>query len=126
LTRCARRTRRGRARRRGAPHAAIAFRAAETPKGTAFDVDANHALARKIAGEGMVLLKNDGILPLQNPRNMAVIGRAAKHPHFQGGGSSHINPTQVDSPFEELQSWPAAPRSPTARATRPATISNRR
>jgi beta-glucosidase len=81
----------------------IAFRAAETPKGTAFDVDANHALARKIAAEGMVLLKNDGILPLQNPRRVAVIGRAAKHPHFQGGGSSHINPTRVDSPFEELQ-----------------------
>ena len=26
-----------------------------------------------------------------------------KHAHFQGGGSSHINPTQVDVPFDELQ-----------------------
>ena len=32
-----------------------------------------------------------------------MIGRSAKEPHFQGGGSSHINPTRVDSPFDELQ-----------------------
>lgn len=81
----------------------IALRAAATPKGAAFDVDAHHRLARKIAAEGMVLLKNDGILPLQNPQRIAVIGRAAQLPHFQGGGSSHINPTRVDAPFTELQ-----------------------
>jgi beta-glucosidase len=51
----------------------------------------------------MVLLKNNGILPLRSPRHIAVIGRAAKEPHFQGGGSSHINPTKVDIPFDELQ-----------------------
>jgi len=81
----------------------IALRAAATPKGAAFDVDAHHRLARKIAAEGMVLLKNDGILPLQKPQRIAVIGRAAQSPHFQGGGSSHINPTRVDAPFTELQ-----------------------
>lgn len=80
----------------------IAFKAAATPKGGAFDVAGHHALARRIAGESVVLLKNNGILPLQQPRRIAVIGRAAQHPHFQGGGSSHINPTQVDSPFSEL------------------------
>jgi beta-glucosidase len=56
-----------------------------------------------VAAEGMVLLKNDGILPLGNLQRIAVIGRSAKEPHFQGGGSSHINPTQVDIPFEELE-----------------------
>ena len=81
----------------------ITLMAAETPKGGEFDVASHHALARKVAGEGMVLLKNNGILPLQHPQNIAVIGRAAKEAHFQGGGSSHINPTQVDSPFDELQ-----------------------
>jgi beta-glucosidase len=81
----------------------IAFRAAETPKGAAFDIDAHHALARKVAAEGMVLLKNDGILPLQHPQRIAVIGRAAQEPHFQGGGSSHINPTRTDSPLAELK-----------------------
>lgn len=81
----------------------IVFKAAETPKGGAFDVDAHHALARRVAAEGMVLLKNDGILPLNNPQKIAVIGHAAKEPYFQGGGSSHINPTRVDIPFDELQ-----------------------
>ena len=81
----------------------IAFRAAETPKGAAFDIDAHHALARKVAAEGMVLLKNNGILPLQHPQRIAVIGRAAQEPHFQGGGSSHINPTRTDSPLAELK-----------------------
>jgi beta-glucosidase len=50
----------------------------------------------------MVLLKNDGILPLRKVSRIAVIGRAAQEAHFQGGGSSHINPTQVDTPIEEL------------------------
>lgn len=81
----------------------IVFKAAQTPKGGSFDIDAHHALARRVAAEGMVLLKNDGLLPLQNPAAIAVIGRAAKEPYFQGGGSSHINPTRVDIPFDELQ-----------------------
>ena len=81
----------------------IVFKAAETPKGGTFDVDVHHTLARQIAAEGMVLLKNNGLLPLKNPQHIAVIGRAAENPHFQGGGSSHINPTKVAVPFKELQ-----------------------
>jgi beta-glucosidase len=85
----------------------IVFKAAETPKGApnggAFDVDAHHTLARQIAAEGMVLLKNNGLLPLKNPQHIAVIGRAAENAHFQGGGSSHINPTKIAVPFKELQ-----------------------
>jgi beta-glucosidase len=81
----------------------IVFKAAQTPKGGSFDADAHHVLARKIAAEGIVLLKNDGILPLQDPQHIAIIGRSAQDPHFQGGGSSHINPTKVAIPFQELQ-----------------------
>ena len=81
----------------------IVFKAAETPKGGSFDAVKHHALARRIAAEGMVLLKNDGVLPLKDQQHIAVIGQAAREAHFQGGGSSHINPTQVDNPFEELQ-----------------------
>jgi beta-glucosidase len=81
----------------------IVFKAAETSKGGSFDTAIHHALARRIAAEGMVLLKNNGILPLGDEKHIAVIGRAAKEAHFQGGGSSHINPTQVDNPFEELK-----------------------
>jgi beta-glucosidase len=81
----------------------IVFKAKETPKNGTFDADAHHALAKKIASEGMVLLKNDGILPLRNQQHIAVIGRSAETAHFQGGGSSHINPTRVAMPFKELQ-----------------------
>ncbi len=81
----------------------IVFKAAKTPKGGRFDIAAHHALARRVAAEGMVLLKNNGILPLKDQKHIAVIGRTAKEAHFQGGGSSHINPTQVDDPFVELQ-----------------------
>ncbi len=63
----------------------------------------HHALARQVAGEGMVLLKNNGILPLKKHKHIAVIGRSAKEAYYQGGGSSHINPTQLDNPYEELQ-----------------------
>lgn len=81
----------------------IVFRAAETKKGGSFDNAGHHALARRVAGEGMVLLKNDGILPLKGYKHIAVIGRSAKEAYFQGGGSSHINPTRLDNPYEELQ-----------------------
>jgi beta-glucosidase len=80
----------------------IVFMAAAEAKESQFDIDAHHTLARRIAGESMVLLKNDGLLPLDKPQRLAVIGRAAKEPHFQGGGSSHINPTRVDIPLDEL------------------------
>lgn len=81
----------------------IVFKSAETPKGNKFDESAHHKLARQIAGEGMVLLKNDGILPLHNPQHIAVIGLSAAIAYYQGGGSSHINPTQVDVPLAEIQ-----------------------
>ena len=82
----------------------IVFKANQTPKGGTFDVDAHHELAHKVAAEGMVLLKNNGLLPLKDQQHIAVIGRAAENAHFQGGGSSHINPTKVAMPFKELQS----------------------
>ena len=81
----------------------IACRAAKTSKGGEFDTAAHHALARRVSAESIVLLKNDGLLPLRATQHIAVIGRAAAEAHFQGGGSSHINPTQVDVPFTELQ-----------------------
>jgi beta-glucosidase len=82
----------------------IVFKAKETPKEGEFDVDAHHQLASQIAAEGMVLLKNNGLLPLKDQQQIAVIGRSAENAHFQGGGSSHINPTKVAVPFKELQS----------------------
>ncbi|MCB9134064.1 MAG: glycoside hydrolase family 3 C-terminal domain-containing protein [Anaerolineales bacterium] len=81
----------------------IVAKAKETPKTGSFDIDAHHELAHKIATEGMILLKNNGLLPLKGYQHIAVIGRSAENAHFQGGGSSHINPTKVAVPFKELQ-----------------------
>ena len=59
---------------------------------TPWDKEADHLLAAKIAGECMVLLKNeDNILPLSKEEKIAFIGEFAVNPRFQGGGSSHIN-----------------------------------
>jgi len=58
---------------------------------TPWDQEADHLLAAKIAGECMVLLKNEGILPLNKEDEIAFIGEFAEKPRFQGGGSSHIN-----------------------------------
>ncbi len=81
----------------------IIFKAQQTDDNDSFDKEAHHDLAREIAAEGIVLLKNDGILPLKTHEQIAVIGRSAKEAYYQGGGSSHINPTQLDIPFNELR-----------------------
>ena len=83
----------------------IILRAQETPKGhTEIAIEEHHALARRIASESLVLLKNDdNLLPLSGDEQLAVIGQSAKTAVFQGGGSSHIKPTKVDSALEFLQ-----------------------
>lgn len=68
-----------------------------------YDVDNHHRLARRAAGEGAVLLKNEGgMLPLSKDAKIALIGRFAKFPRYQGAGSSRINPSRLDNLFDEL------------------------
>lgn len=70
---------------------------------TDVDMDAQHQLARKVAREAVVLLKNEShLLPLEKSKRVAVIGELAKKPRYQGGGSSHINPYQLDNAYDEL------------------------
>lgn len=69
-----------------------------------YDRDAHHALAREAAARSIVLLKNDGdVLPLKSSGSIAVIGAFAQTPRYQGGGSSHVNPTRVDVPLDEIR-----------------------
>lgn len=71
--------------------------------GATYNKDEHHQLARKVAAESMVLLKNEeGLLPLGREGEVALIGAFARKPRFQGGGSSHINPTKVDDIVEEM------------------------
>lgn len=68
-----------------------------------FDAAAHHALARRAAEEGLVLLKNEGsLLPLAAGSKVAVIGDFAKNPRYQGAGSSMVNSTQVDVLLDKL------------------------
>ncbi|MEW1834141.1 glycoside hydrolase family 3 C-terminal domain-containing protein [Microbacterium sp. NPDC079995] len=67
------------------------------------DVDGHHAVARRAAADSVVLLKNDGVLPLATGATIAVVGAFATAPRYQGGGSSHINPTRVDTALEEMR-----------------------
>lgn len=68
-----------------------------------FDADAHHALARRAAGESVVLLKNDdALLPLAEGTRVAVIGDFAETPRYQGAGSSAVNSIKVDTFLECL------------------------
>jgi beta-glucosidase len=68
-----------------------------------FDPDAHHGLARQAAAESVVLLKNDGLLPLAPTASIAVIGEFARTPRYQGAGSSQVTPTRLDVLLEELR-----------------------
>ena len=61
-----------------------------------FDAEAHHAIARKCAEGSIVLLDNDGILPLAPDATVAVIGDFGETPRYQGAGSSQVNPTKLD------------------------------
>lgn len=80
----------------------LAFRAEKTlQEKRECDYDGHHALARRAAEQGAVLLKNErGILPLKENAKIAVIGAMAKKMRYQGAGSSHINPMKVSQPLD--------------------------
>ena len=69
-----------------------------------YDAEAHHALAREAAAQSIVMLRNEGgLLPLSPEASVAVIGEFARTPRFQGGGSSHINPTRVESALDVIR-----------------------
>jgi beta-glucosidase len=83
----------------------IIFKAVDHKKENAsYDKEVHHKLAKEAATESMVLLKNeDKILPLKKEGKVAIIGEFAVKPRYQGGGSSHINPTKLENIYEEIE-----------------------
>ena len=76
---------------------------AKQPK--TFDVEAHHAVARRCAEGSIVLLDNDGVLPLSEGASVAVIGDFAKTPRYQGAGSSQVNATKIDNLYDCLEKY---------------------
>jgi len=72
-------------------------------------LDLHHALAREIAGQCVVLLKNDGALPLAPSARLAVVGALARSPRTQGAGSSQVVPTRLDDVLDEMARLHGAP-----------------
>ena len=70
----------------------------------AIDQPAHRKLLRKAAADGMVLLKNEGLLPLKkNIKKLAVIGPNAKYAQIIGGGSASLMPHYQVQPLEAFK-----------------------
>ena len=73
-----------------------------------YDRDKQHAIARKIAADGIVLLKNDNdVLPLTSDKykKIAVVGGHAVEPLVSGQGAADVfqSPEYTLSPLDELK-----------------------
>ena len=69
-----------------------------------YDREAHHAFARKVEEQCAVLLKNDGrLLPLPSFDKVLFVAPFAQNPRYQGGGSSHINATRIESALEDAR-----------------------
>lgn len=70
-------------------------RTRDTPESKAFN--------RKVAAEGIVLLKNkDNILPLTSARKIAVIGPNAQGRTISGGGSAYLKASYIIPPWNGI------------------------
>ncbi|MBN1581944.1 MAG: glycoside hydrolase family 3 C-terminal domain-containing protein [Anaerolineae bacterium] len=69
----------------------------------AIDRPEHRKLIRQAAGEGIVLLKNDGVLPLNGVKRIAVIGPNAVEAKVMGGGSAHVKAHYVVSPLDGIR-----------------------
>ncbi|MDF2985107.1 MAG: glycosyl hydrolase [Eubacterium sp.] len=72
--------------------------------GFRYDVELHHRLAREIASQSAVLLKNEkNILPLDKSKSIAIIGELAVNLRYQGTGSSKITPHRISNVLEGFE-----------------------
>ena len=64
----------------------------------------NAKFARKAAGEGIVLLKNEGVLPLKENIKISLLGIGAKKTIKGGIGSGDVNNRESISIYQGLKS----------------------
>ena len=62
------------------------------------DFDLHDKVASEVAEDCAVLLKNDGVLPLEKGKKYFVAGDLFEKMRYQGAGSSMINPARLTSP----------------------------
>lgn len=72
---------------------------------TAIDFQGHDLIARKAAQESVVLLKNEGVLPIRSHQyqSLAIIGEFARTPRYQGGGSSHVTSSITHNLLSEMR-----------------------
>ena len=70
-----------------------------------YNTKEHQQVARKIADEAIVLLKNNNVLPLQKEsiKKLAVIGANADHKHAGAGGSSQVKAFYEITPLQGLK-----------------------
>lgn len=68
------------------------------------DNPAHRAILRRASAESIVLLKNDGTLPLADAKTILVLGENAVFAQIVGGGSAHVNVPYVVTPLEGIKS----------------------
>ena len=90
----------------------IVFRYMENrDENAVFDREKDHEAAASVEEQCIVLLKNEhdgngkNILPLNRNQKIAIIGKYAEAPRYQGGGSSHINSWKVESALETVKDF---------------------
>ena len=77
----------------------------QSPSSESVSLKQDGAIARSIAEQSAVLLKNDQLLPLDPNalHSIALIGPYAGAAHTGGGGSSHVMPAYTVSPEDGLK-----------------------
>lgn len=71
---------------------------------TAYDNPAHRSVLRRASAESIVLLKNDGTLPLDEAKNILVLGENAVFAQIVGGGSAHVNVHYLVTPLDGIKS----------------------
>lgn len=66
-------------------------------------MEEQNQVARKLENESAVLLKNNSVLPIGKEKKVIIIGELARQMRFQGGGSSHIQPTKMTNAIEAIR-----------------------